>query len=185
MTTHYGIIGCGMMGQEHLRNIALLEDAFVKVICEPDPEMAARALQLAPRAVLAENIDTLLAHDQLDCLLIASPNFCHVDQLEAIAARVSLPILVEKPLFTDPADWRRVEAFKRDYSAPVWVAMEYRYMPPMQQFLSRAESATEGGSRCLRLSSIAIHFCRRSATGTGSTVIRVAPLLKNAVISLI
>ena len=89
MTTHYGIIGCGMMGQEHLRNIALLEDAFVKVIYEPDPEMAARALQLAPRAVLAENIDSLLAHDQLDCLLIASPNFCHVDQLEAIAARVS------------------------------------------------------------------------------------------------
>ena len=67
-----------------------------------------------------------------------------MDQLEAIAARVSLPILVEKPLFTDPADWRRVEAFKRDYSAPVWVAMEYRYMPPMQQFLSRAESATGG-----------------------------------------
>ena len=111
MTTHSGIIGCGMMGQEHLRNIALLEDAFVKVIYEPDPEMAARALQLAPRAVLAENIDSLLAHDQLDCLLIASPNFCHVDQLEAIAARVSLPILVEKPLFTDPADWQ-VEAFK-------------------------------------------------------------------------
>ena len=25
MTTHYGIIGCGMMGQEHLSNIALLE----------------------------------------------------------------------------------------------------------------------------------------------------------------
>ena len=144
MTTHYGIIGCGMMGQEHLRNIALLEDAFVKAIYEPDPEMAARALQLAPRAVLAENIDSLLAHDQLDCLLIASPNFCHVDQLEAIAARVSLPILVEKPLFTDPADLRRVEGFKRDYSAPVWVAMEYRYMPPMQQFLSRAESATGG-----------------------------------------
>jgi predicted dehydrogenase len=133
-----------MMGQEHLSNIALLKDAIATVIYEPDAEMAARALQLAPRAVLAEDIDSLLAHDQLDCLLIASPNFCHVDQLEAIAARVSLPILVEKPLFTDPADWRRVEAFKRDYSAPVWVAMEYRYMPPMQQFLSRAESATGG-----------------------------------------
>ena len=144
MTTHYGIIGCGMMGREHLSNIALLGDAIATVIYEPDAEMAARALQLAPRAVLAEDIDSLLAHEQLDCLLIASPNFCHVDHLEAIAARVSLPILVEKPLFTDPADWRRVEAFKRDYSAPVWVAMEYRYMPPMQQFLSRAESATGG-----------------------------------------
>ncbi|MEY4734657.1 MAG: hypothetical protein RLZZ464_2723, partial [Pseudomonadota bacterium] len=28
-TTRYGIIGCGMMGQEHLRNIALLPGAQV------------------------------------------------------------------------------------------------------------------------------------------------------------
>ena len=144
MTIHYGIIGCGMMGQEHLRNIALLEDVATKVIYEPDPEMAARALQLAPQAVLADNIDRLLAHDQLDCLLIASPNFCHVDQLEAIAASVTLPILVEKPLFTKPEDWSRLESFKRRYKAPVWVAMEYRYMPPMQQFLARADDATGG-----------------------------------------
>ena len=144
MTIHYGIIGCGMMGQEHLRNIALLEDAATQVIYEPDPEMAARALQLAPQAVLADNIDRLLAHDQLDCLLIASPNFCHVDQLEAIAASVTLPILVEKPLFTKPEDWSRLESFKRMYKAPVWVAMEYRYMPPMQQFLARADDATGG-----------------------------------------
>ena len=28
----YGVIGCGMMGQEHLRNIALLPDTEVTVI---------------------------------------------------------------------------------------------------------------------------------------------------------
>jgi myo-inositol 2-dehydrogenase / D-chiro-inositol 1-dehydrogenase len=27
MTVNYGVIGCGMMGQEHLRNIALLPGA--------------------------------------------------------------------------------------------------------------------------------------------------------------
>ena len=32
MTVHYGVIGCGMMGQEHLRNIALLDDATVSAI---------------------------------------------------------------------------------------------------------------------------------------------------------
>ena len=37
----YGVIGCGMMGQEHLRNIALLPDAHVAAIFEPDAAMRA------------------------------------------------------------------------------------------------------------------------------------------------
>ena len=40
-TTRYGIIGCGMMGQEHLRNIALLPGAQVTRIFEPDAAMLA------------------------------------------------------------------------------------------------------------------------------------------------
>lgn len=148
MTTHYGIIGCGMMGQEHLRNIALMEDTAVSVIFEPDPGMAAQARALAPGAVLVDSLDAALAHAPLDCLVIASPNFRHVEQLEQIAARVSLPLLVEKPLFTDPGDAARVRAFQSSYKAPVWVAMEYRYMPPMQSFLHRAKEVT-GGIRML------------------------------------
>jgi len=144
MTIYYGVIGCGMMGQEHLANIALLPDAAVAAIFEPDPEMAARAAQQAPGAILVDTIDALLADTRLDCLLIASPNFCHIDHLEASAAKVRLPILVEKPLFTNPADLSRIETFKQDYEAPVWVAMEYRYMPPMQEFLVRAQDVTGG-----------------------------------------
>ena len=33
MTLKYGLIGAGMMGQEHLRNIALLHDVEVTAIC--------------------------------------------------------------------------------------------------------------------------------------------------------
>ena len=48
MTTTYGIVGCGMMGREHIRNIALMDDAMVGAILEPNPEMGAAALALAP-----------------------------------------------------------------------------------------------------------------------------------------
>jgi len=150
MTTTYGIIGCGMMGREHLRNIALMKNAEIGAIFEPDRDMAAEAATLAPKAKMATSLDELLSHQPLDCLLIASPNHCHVEQLEAIAAKVSLPILVEKPLFTNPADLARVEAFRDSYAAPVWVAMEYRYMPPMQEFLGLAEQTT-GGIRMLTI----------------------------------
>ena len=40
---NYGLIGCGMMGQEHLRNIALLDNTNVTTIFEPDAGMRATA----------------------------------------------------------------------------------------------------------------------------------------------
>ena len=160
MNVTYGVIGCGMMGREHMQNIALLDGAHVGAIYEPDAEMAAAASALAPDANMAESLDALLDDRSLDCLLIVSPNHCHAEQLEAIAAKVTLPILVEKPLFTDPADLARIEAFRDSYGAPVWVAMEYRYMPPMQQFLEMVEEVT-GGIRMLSITEHRFPFLQK------------------------
>ena len=141
---NYGIIGCGMMGQEHVRNIALLDGARVSVICEPDATMAAAARQLAPEATVVSSLDDLLAHEPLDCILIVSPNHCHTAQLREIAAKRPLPLLVEKPLFTDPDEAEELLRFRADYPAPIWVAMEYRYMPPIATFLNQAPAVTGG-----------------------------------------
>lgn len=142
--TNYGIIGCGMMGQEHLRNIALLANTSVAAIFEPNHDMAQAALKLAPSAQLVHSIEELLALPDLDCLVIVSPNFRHLEQLEEIAAHRALPILVEKPLFTDPKHLERLEVFQSNFPAPVWVAMEYRYMPPIAALLDQADQATGG-----------------------------------------
>jgi predicted dehydrogenase len=141
---NYGIIGCGMMGQEHLRNIALLPDTNFAAIFEPDPGMAGIAKTLAPNAKFCDSIDALLAIEALDCLVIISPNFMHLEQLEQIAQTRSLPILVEKPLFTDPNSFARINAFRDTYPSPVWVAMEYRYMPPIAALRAEVEEATGG-----------------------------------------
>lgn len=132
------------MGQEHLRNIALLPDVAVAAIFEPDPEMASIAREFAPDAKFVGSVDELLAIDELDCLVIVSPNYLHLEQLEAVAKVRSLPILVEKPLFTDPSHLARVETFIKNYPSAVWVAMEYRYMPPIAAFLEKAGDATGG-----------------------------------------
>ena len=138
------------MGQEHMRNIALLPDASVAAFFEPDAGMAAQAQALCPDAQAAHSLEALLAVQALDCLVIVSPNFCHVAQMEAIRAIRPLPLLVEKPLFTDPADTARLARFRADYSAPVWVAMEYRYMPVIKRFLETAGDVT-GGIRMISI----------------------------------
>ena len=81
MTINYGIIGCGMMGREHLRNISLLQGTMVAAIYEPDANMAQAAAALAPDAFFVNSVDELLDYQQLDCLVIASPNHCHIEQL--------------------------------------------------------------------------------------------------------
>jgi predicted dehydrogenase len=68
----------------------------------------------------------------------------HLAQLEEIAAIRPVPILCEKPLFTDPADAPRLAALRAAYPAPIWVAMEYRYMPPVAHLLREAAAATGG-----------------------------------------
>jgi predicted dehydrogenase len=148
-TLGYGIIGCGMMGQEHIRNIGLIPEARVAAIFEPDEGMRSEGLRLAPGARAASSITDLLGAADLHCVLIASPNFLHIGQLEEIAAIRPLPVLVEKPLFVDPADTRRLAAL-RERLPLLWVAMEYRYMPPVAKFIADAEDAT-GGIRMLSI----------------------------------
>jgi predicted dehydrogenase len=147
---NYGVIGCGMMGQEHLRNIELLPEARVAAIFEPDEIMAAKAKAMAPNARLFGSVGELLRDESLDCLLIASPNHLHLRQMEEIAETRPLPLLVEKPLYTDPADAARMAGFEARYPAPIWVAMEYRYMPPVAKLIEEAGRAT-GGVRMLSI----------------------------------
>ena len=141
----YGIIGCGMMGQEHLRNIALLPGASVSCIFEPDDGMAAVSLALAPGARRVGSLAKVVTAPDVDCLLIASPNFRHAEQLREIAALRPLPLLLEKPACTSLQDVRELSALGQNYPAPIWIAMEYRYMPPVARLAEEVHHAQHTG----------------------------------------
>lgn len=145
--TKYGLIGCGMMGQEHLRNIALLVGVEVTAIYEPDLQMRAEAAVLAPGARFYDSLEALLTESGVDCLVVVSPNFEHADQLRTIARHSPLPLLMEKPLFTDMNDVAELLALGRAYPAPIWVAMEYRYMPVIARFIDEVRHMQAGGGR--------------------------------------
>ncbi len=131
----YGILGCGMMGQEHIRNILLLDNVEITVLAEPNAEMREKAQALVPNARTLEGLDALLEADDIDALVIATPNFQHAEQLQGIMSRCLLPILIEKPICTQLADVERLLEAAKAYPAPIWVAMEYRYMPPITLLL--------------------------------------------------
>ncbi len=143
-TVRYGVIGCGMMGREHIQNINLLTTGQVTVVFDPVADLAESAATLAEGAHVAASLEELLAYPDLDALVIVSPNYLHADQLRLIAKTRPLPVLCEKPLYTDPADAADIAALADAYPAPFWVAMEYRYMPPVAALIEQAEQATGG-----------------------------------------
>jgi myo-inositol 2-dehydrogenase / D-chiro-inositol 1-dehydrogenase len=141
----YGFLGCGMMGQEHLRNIALLPEAQVRVIFEPDAGMRAKSAALAPLARQVESMQALLDAQDIDCIVITSPNFLHASQMQAIAQGRALPLMVEKPVCTSLDDVAALRKLGSTYNAPIWVAMEYRYMPPIAALVREVHSQTHTG----------------------------------------
>lgn len=144
-TVRYGFLGCGMMGQEHLRNIQLLPEAQVNLIFEPDAQMRAKSAVIAPRARQVGSMHALIESSDVDCLVVTTPNFLHAGQIQAIAAQRQLPLMVEKPICTNLADVQALHQLGKSYAAPIWVAMEYRYMPPIAALVSAAHSQTQTG----------------------------------------
>ena len=146
----YVIIGCGMMGREHIRNISLLDYTSIVGIYEPNAEMRRLAKLLVPNTQFFDSLPKLLQEIDFDCLVVATPNFRHLTDLYKILQFVTKPILIEKPIVTSFEDTLKLIELSKKYEAPIWVAMEYRYMPVLQCFIEEEKFVT-GGSKMLSI----------------------------------
>ena len=136
----YGFIGCGMMGQEHLRNLAMIEDTEVTIIYDPDAGMRSASSRLVPQARFVETEEEVIRATDVDALVITSPNYLHTRQLESISSIRPIPVLVEKPVCTKLEQIRALQKLDEHYPSPIWVAMEYRYMPPISRLVEEVHS---------------------------------------------
>lgn len=141
--TRYALVGSGMMGQEHIRNIRLQEGAVITAVADPDAGMRELASGMAGGAQGFADWREMVSADLADAYVIAAPNDTHHGiMLDLLPG--NKPILCEKPLCTTAADCRAVIAAAEGRSAPVWVAMEYRFMPPLQRLLAELRDGVAG-----------------------------------------
>ncbi|MDX1739039.1 MAG: Gfo/Idh/MocA family oxidoreductase, partial [Alphaproteobacteria bacterium] len=147
----FGIIGSGMMGQEHIRNIHQIENASVAAVADPDEGMRNSSRELAGEGCKAyEDYREMLRDGDVNALLIASPNYTHIDILKSVL-ETDLPILVEKPLCTTMEDCRFIMEAAKSRAAPIWVAMEYRYMPPVAELINFVHDKKIGNLKTLTI----------------------------------
>jgi len=144
----YGLVGAGMMGREHIRNVALLDDVTVAAVADPDDEQRATSAALVGAAPYA-NHRALIAEDRCDAYIVAAPNDLHHSLILDLLA-TGRPVLCEKPLGITAAECRDIIARAPD-PALVWVAMEYRYMPPVSRLLDEVAAGTVGTPRMIAI----------------------------------
>jgi predicted dehydrogenase len=139
------VLGCGMMGQEHISYIAGYSALRVDFLCdpyEPSLEKAVHTMnqfnsQSGVPILLKDEKDLLTYARDIDLLVIASPNYLHTESLLRWGKH-DITILVEKPVAVsqDQHDLLQELSQQSDFIARIWVGMEYRYIPAIAKLLS-------------------------------------------------
>ncbi|MPZ12048.1 MAG: inositol 2-dehydrogenase [Kiloniellaceae bacterium] len=143
MTVRVGVIGTGMIGQDHIRRLTkVLKGCEVVAVTDVDRARAKAAAATTPNARVFDDSETLIAADDVEAVLIASWGPAHEAAiLPALSA--GKPIFCEKPLATTQ------EACLRIIEAEVAVGRRLIQVGFMRRYDAayRALKATvEGGS---------------------------------------
>ena len=149
-----GVVGTGMMGCEHLRNLMAIDGVEITAIADPNMEPLAWARATlegsAHRPREFSDHRSLAESGVVDAVIVASPNFTHKAVLDDLL-RTDLHVLVEKPMCTTVEDCEQVVSLAESRSAVTWVGLEYRYMPSISTMLSLLEDGRVGNVRMMSI----------------------------------
>jgi len=144
------ILGCGMMGQEHVSYImGYASQIRIDFLCDPFEDSLKKATEnmakfrgdplteILDPCLLTDERDLLEHVDDIDLLVIASPNYLHTPSLLRWGV-YDLTILVEKPVAVSRQQHDQLRALSSspEWKARLWVAMEYRYIPAIAKLLA-------------------------------------------------
>ena len=83
----YGVIGTGMMGVEHILNVLALDDSSVVAIADTDEGSQSEGLKAAGEGtVVYDDYADLLDDDNVDAVVVVTPNFTHIDVMKDVFA---------------------------------------------------------------------------------------------------
>ena len=130
-----------MMGCEHIRNLKKIPDVSIVAIADPNEESrkwAIKACEDKFKIRLYEDYKELLAEKDIDVIVVASPNFTHIEIMRELF-KTDKHVLLEKPMCTTLPDSLEVLEKSKDHGGLVWVGLEYRYMSPIQSLIKHIE----------------------------------------------
>jgi UDP-N-acetyl-2-amino-2-deoxyglucuronate dehydrogenase len=104
----FGILGPGKVAYLHAAALSRIEDARLVAVAGRN-EARTRTLAAAHGARADNGLDEMLAHGDIDALIVCTPHPLHAEQAIA-AARAGVHVVVEKPMALTPEDCDRMIA---------------------------------------------------------------------------
>ena len=98
-----GVIGFGYWGPNLVRNLAALNQAQLRVVCDRSAERLQAVGRLYPGVDLIESVPELLGRNDIDAVVVATPADTHFELARNILAS-GRSVFVEKPLAGSTAE---------------------------------------------------------------------------------
>ena len=145
MTVGVGVIGTGMIGQDHIRRITqVLTGGAVVAVNDVDAARAGEVAAGLPGATVHDTAQNLIADGNVDAVLVASWGAAHEGQVLA-AIEAGKPVFCEKPLTpTKDACLRIIDAEMAHGRRCVQVGFMRRYDAGYQAMKAALEDGSIG-----------------------------------------
>jgi predicted dehydrogenase len=142
-----GIIGGGFMGTVHARAIRRAGGVVSRVVAS-SPESSRAAAERIGAELAAQNVEELLAAEDVDVVHVCTPNATHAALVRA-AISAGKHVVCEKPLAVNPSDAEELVCLARDAGVTATVPFVYRFYPTVREARARVADGTTGELRLL------------------------------------
>jgi predicted dehydrogenase len=137
-----GIIGLGSIGTTHLNNGLKLGNATVEAVSDTSKRSHRVAKRVGVKKIYTE-YEQLLADKEIDAVIIALPNYLHL-QCVTKAAEEKKHIFLEKPIARSVAEAKEILSVSRKNSVKLMMGYPLRFNPIFRELKGKIESGCLG-----------------------------------------
>ncbi len=145
-----GLIGCGFISQQHIAAWQASPDAELVAVCDANRARAEERAQQFGISTIYEDVETMLASEQLDAVDIATRPESH-KALATLAAERGINVLCQKPLAPTMAEGREISGICARAGVRFMVLEMWRHLPALKDLKQHLDGGLIGPVHSLRL----------------------------------
>jgi 2-alkyl-3-oxoalkanoate reductase len=138
-----GIIGCGQMGDVHLKLVNEIKDVQVVGVADFDLERARGLASRGKVGMAVKDLETLLEKTKPDAVHILTPPFTHAS-LAHTALQAGCHVFVEKPMAMTTLEAREMVASSASHKRILTVGHNHLFNPVVREAYSRLKDGYIG-----------------------------------------